>query len=171
MGFIKCQRAVILSARDGPSCNLFTLFAVEYPEFGSPVEVHKNSRPGLLEGDPAGTSVRLDFSDLFVARRIEDRQRAGISIAQPGVEVFPIRIVAHLVCVGAKRKAGDELEGVPAKYLASAVGAVRYKKRVEFSGIEGALGFALPGDAENPFARHEIDRFYSVLSIAVRGNE
>src|ERR1700730_9935021 len=103
MAFIQCQWSVVLSVCNWPDCNHFTLLSVKYPEFSSPVEIHENSRPRLFERNPAGASASLDISDMLIARRIDNRQRTGISITESGIKVFRIRIVTHLVRISAKR--------------------------------------------------------------------
>src|ERR1700730_6336764 len=108
--FIQSQRAIVLSVCDGPGGNLFALLSIKYPEFSSSVEVYENSRPRLLKRNPAGARVGLDVSNMLVARRIDNRQRPGISITESGVQVFRIRIVAHLVRIRTKLQTINELE-------------------------------------------------------------
>src|SRR6266700_3866201 len=108
---------------------------------------------------------------MFVARRIDNRQRPGISITESGVQIFRLRIVTHLVRVRTKLQAVDEFKSVPAEDLAGAVSAVSHKESLKVRGIKCALRSALSGDAGNPFARFEIDNLNRVLLFVIGGNE
>src|ERR1700676_1855933 len=161
--FIESQRAIVFSACYWPGSNLSPRFAIKYAELGSPVEVYEKSRPRHVECDPSWTSARFDFANLLIARRVDNCQRTRIFITEPGVKVFCVRVVPHLVRVRAKRQAIDEFESVPAKNLASAVCAIRHIKPVEVIRIKCALWFALPRDAGDPIPSLEVDNFHRIL--------